>query len=215
MTYNKKIPFYSNTKDNTHCYQAVYKMILKYYFPRSSYTWKQLDKITAKTKGLWTWPMAGLLWMVKKHFEIIVIEPFDYKHFIKSGGNYLLKEYGKKVGESQIKHSDIKKEIKNAKKFVKNIKIEKRIPNQTDLKKLIKKDYLIICNVNSRKLNKKKGYAGHFVLLKGLTKNNYILHDPGLPPYEDRKVKFDLFNRAWAYPNKNAKGIMAVKFNSQ
>ena len=212
MKYDKTIPFYPNTKDDTHCYQAVFRMILKYYFPNENYTWKQLDEITSKVKGLWTWPMAGLLWLTYKKFDVKVIEPFDYNQFIKLGGKYLIKEYGKEVGESQIKHSDIKQEIVIAKKFIKRIKIEKRIPNQADLKGLIKQDYLIICNVNIKLLNKKKGYAGHFVLLKGLNNSSYILHDPGLLPYNNRKVKFDLFNKAWAYPNKKAKGVMAIKF---
>ena len=148
----------------------------------------------------------------KNNFEIIVIESFDYKLLIKLGGVYLFSEYGEEVGQAAIKHSDIKREIKNAKNFVKHIKIDKRIPNQIDLKKLIKMDYLIICNINIKTLNKKSGYAGHSVLLKGMDKNNYILHDPGLPSYEHRKVEVGLFNRSWAYPNKKVKGIMAIKY---
>jgi hypothetical protein len=96
--------------------------------------------------------------------------------------------------------------------FIKHIAAESRIPNQKDLRSLIKDDYLIICNVNSRTLNKKKGFAGHFVLIKGLEDKNYVIHDPGLPPQENRKVNFELFNKAWAYPNNKAKGIMAVKY---
>jgi len=47
----KKIPFYPNP-DNTHCFQAVIKMILKYYFPKEEYSWKELEKLTGKKEGV-------------------------------------------------------------------------------------------------------------------------------------------------------------------
>lgn len=65
MTINLEIPFFSNTPDNTHCYQAAIKMLAKYFWPQENYTWDELDKITVKVKGFWTWPMAGILWLPK------------------------------------------------------------------------------------------------------------------------------------------------------
>ena len=69
----KKIPppFYSNTKDNTHCFQAVIKMIAETYWPDESYSWDELDVLTQKKVGMWTWPMAGYVWLAGKDIRFV------------------------------------------------------------------------------------------------------------------------------------------------
>ncbi len=206
---NKNIPFYLNP-DNTHCYQACFKMVMKYFFPNENYSFKKLDEITAKVEGLWTWPMAGLIWLADKGVKIKVIKLFDYKKFIRFGGQYLINEFGKEVGKSQIKHSDIEQEKKIAKKFISIIDIKKEIPTVNDVKNLLVQNYIIIVNVNAKKLNNKDGYAGHFIVIKGFDDKNFYVHDPG-PQHKNLLVKFNLFEKAWAYPNERAKNIIALK----
>lgn len=208
---NTNIPFYSNTSDNTHCYQAAIKMLAKYFWPHKDYSWEQLDKFTAKAKDLWTWPMAGALWMQEKGMEIIDIEIFDYKKFIDEKGDYLIYFYGKEAGTEQIKHSNIDQEMDYAREFQEKINIQNRIPDKKDLINLLENNYLLICSINAQILNQKKGYVGHFVVVKGYDKDGLFLHDPGLPPHENRKVSFDLFEKAWAYPNEKAKNILAFR----
>lgn len=89
---NYDVPFYSNTEDETHCFQAALRILLGFFFPDEQYDWEKLDDVTAKVKGLWTWPMAGLLWLFEKGIEIIDIEPFDYEKFIAQGQQYLIDE---------------------------------------------------------------------------------------------------------------------------
>lgn len=79
----KKVPFYSNTPDDTHCYQAALKMVLKFFLPNKDYSWQELEKLTAKEEGLWTWPTQGLMSLYKMGFKIIDIEDFDIQEFIK------------------------------------------------------------------------------------------------------------------------------------
>jgi hypothetical protein len=38
------------------------------------------------------------------------------------------------------------------------------------------------------------------------------LHDPGLPPDANKKVRIAEFERAWAYPDSKAKSLVAVRF---
>lgn len=211
MKIKKDIKFFPNTPDNTHCFQACLKMILKYYFPNEDYSWENLDRISAKTEGLWTWPMAGLVWLSDKGVEVKNIEAFDYKMFSKKGSDYLIEAFGKEVGESQVEHSDIRREVIIAKEFIKKIKIEKRIPEIKDIQVLIKNDYLVMCNVNGMILNNKKGYSGHFILIKAFNDSGFIVNDPGLPEFEDRFVFFELFDKAWSYPDKKARDIKAFK----
>ncbi len=208
---HRKVPFYSNTKDDTHCFQASLKMVMGHFWPQKKYSWKELDRISAKKKGLWTWPLAALVWLAKNGMEIRNIEVFDYQAFIKEGGKYLIEFLGHEVGEAQIAHSDIDQERRLSRTFIKAIRIEKRLPALRDIKLLTNEGFLVGCNVNARTLNRKKGYAGHFMVIVGSTKNHLILHDPGLPPRKYRKVSFGQFEKAWAYPDKKAKNIMAFR----
>lgn len=206
------VPFYSNTADDTHCFQAAIRMILKYFEPKKECSWKELEEHTAKAEGLWTWTMAGLLWLKQDGFEVINIEPFDYLRFSEEGGKYLIELWGKDVGEAQLKHSDIPQELIFAKQFAQFS--EQRIPAIEEIKKFLTDGYLVICNVNSRALNGEVGYVGHFVVLKGFDESSFIIHDPGLPALENRRVTFEIFEKAWAYPNEMAKNIMAIKLTT-
>jgi hypothetical protein len=208
---NYNIPFYSNTSDDTHCFQAVLKMVIDNYDPQIKFSWKDLDKISDKQNNKWTWPISGYIWLKENNYDIQIIEPFDYKKFIKHDGDYLIEEYGVEVGTAQINNSDIKKEQINAKNFIKLINYQKRIPKINEIIYYLNNKYLIICNVNANKLINHQGYTGHFVLIKGYNNKGLFLHDPGLPPRENIYVDLELFERAWSYPNEKAKNICAVK----
>jgi uncharacterized protein YvpB len=69
----------------------------------------------------------------------------------------------------------------------------------------------VICLINSQKLNNKQGYVGHFVVVKGIEDDNLIIHDPGFPPIENRKISYVSFEKAWSAPDENAKNILAFK----
>jgi len=206
----KKIPFYPNL-DDTHCFQAVIKMVLKYYFPEEEYSWEELEKLTGKKEGLWTWPLYGMLRLKEKGFDIINMEDFDYQRFIKLGNSYLLERLGKEVGTAQIKNSDIPFEINNAKQFIKYFNGSPQIASIEDIKKLLDINYLIICNVNSNALNGMQGYNGHFILVYHLDKNYLYIHNPGLPPVKAHKVPYDVFTKAWAYPEERNKNLIALR----
>lgn len=155
--------------------------------------------------------MAGVLWLQRKGVEVINIDLFDGKQFVKEKGQYLLSYFGKEVGLEQIKHSNLDQELKYAKEFLKKIKTENRIPTMKDITKLLKLGYLMICNLNWYSLNQKEGYIGHFVIVTGYDNNDLILQDPGLPAHENRKVPYQLFEKAWAYPDEKAKNILAFR----
>lgn len=207
----KKIPFYSNTPDDTHCFQASLRMILKYFLPEREFTWKQLEKMTAKKPDLWTWQLAGILWMQENGFDVRNREVFDYHRFIHEGDEYLLREFGKEVGSAQIKNSDIKQERSLSKKFVQSVAIEKEVPAIADMQRLFQEGFLMIININSSVLNKKPGYTGHSVVITGFSESTITFHDPGLPPMPNRSVPTALFETAWGYQNENAKTLVAFR----
>lgn len=112
------VPFYSNTQDDTHCFQAGIKSVLKYFLPERDFTWEELDKLTAKKGNLWTWPMAATINLKKMGFEAVSMTDFDYKRFSEEGGAYLVEKFGEEKGKAQIEHSDIEQERRLAKSFM-------------------------------------------------------------------------------------------------
>ena len=208
---NYQVPFYENTSDDTHCFQACLRMVLKSLFPQKYYDYEYLDKVSAKVIGKWTWSMAALIWLSKQGVEVKNIEIFDYEEFILKKEKYLFEFYGYEVAEAQIKNSDIAQEIEFSTKFINEINTEVRLPSITDIKNLLKNKYLVACNVNSHLLNGKSGYAGHLIVVRGYDKNGFFINDPGLLGLENRLVSFEIFEKAWAYPNEKAKNVMAFR----
>lgn len=212
MTIEYDVPFFENTPDDTHCFQAALRMVLKYFRPEQDFSWEDLEGITAKKGDLWTWPTAGLMWLQDEGFKVRVVESFDYEDFIERGGSYLVETFGKDVGGAQVAHSDIEQERRLAKGLLEKVNVEKRIPELVEIESSLRDGWLVICNVNSMLLNHKSGYVGHFVVVIGYDNDSLKIHDPGLPGLEGRVVAKKLFTKAWAEPSDTAKNFVAIKF---
>lgn len=194
----KKIPFYPNSSDDLHCFQASLRMILKYFLPSEEYDYELLDKLTDQKPGKWTWPIAGLLYLQSKGFEIKICDPFDYEKFANDGEKYLSEFFGEAVAKEQIKHSQdmsiITRQTRELLKSGIEILQESSLDTAEDL---IDKGFLLMFTLNSAALNQKEGYIGHFVVVYAIDKENVFLNDPGLPPLEGRVVPKALFEKAW------------------
>lgn len=205
------IPFYPNTEDDTHCFQAVLKSILKYYFPEKEYTWEELEQISNKPPGKWSWEMAGLVFLKRLGLEVKNVRVFDYPAFIERGEEYLIELWGKEAGEASIEHGDTPRAQEDAKIFIQEITPENRPANYDELIKLFQDGYLIVCNINSYGLDNEPGFAGHFVLITDIDENSVTMHDPGLPPHPNRKVDKATFLRAWYFSTEKEANYMAFK----
>ncbi|MFZ1075180.1 MAG: hypothetical protein WAN50_02295 [Minisyncoccia bacterium] len=184
---------------------------LKYFLPEKDFSWDELERITAKPRGKWTWPVAAMLWLVENGFEIKDIETFDYGRFVQEREKYLLETYGEEVAAAQIRNSDIEQERDLSAEFIKKISYSQSMPGENDLKSLLEQGFLCICAIDSGSLAGESEYSSHSVVLKGYTNDAFILHDPDVPPVENREVPFNKFEQAWAYPNAAAKNVLAVR----
>ena len=211
MTVDLPVPFFSNSPDDSHCFQDALKMVLKYFLPEKDFTWKELEQVTAKGDGLWTWPLAGMVWLSKNGFDVLDLEVFDYSRFMTEGESYLLEFYGREAGHEQIQHSDLEKERRLASELLKSNLLKQQLPTIDTMRTLLNSGSLLICLINSKKLNNANGYVGHFVVIKGYERDTLLMHDPGLPPLENRRVSIAIFKSAWAYPDKNAQNVIAIK----
>ena len=210
MTPTHDVPFYANTPDATHCFQASLKMVLKCFRPAEEYSWAELDAHTAKAEGLGTFPFAGLTWLHERGLEVRNIELMDNRRFAAEGHSYLIEFFGAEIVAATKLPVSLAAEQAAAARFVDVVRCETRIPDLDELRRLIGQGYLAICNVNSRVLNDTPGYSGHFVVVTACDSNDVVFHDPGLPPTPARRVPTLKFEQAWAYPTERAKNIVAV-----
>ena len=187
------------------------KSILKYYLPNQEFTFEELDKLSGKKDGLWTWAQRAKINLLKMGFKIVEIENWDIDEFVNSGKVYLIKRYGKEVAEVQTTHSDLDEARIDYEEYGKYKILENKIPTFEDIKRLLDEGYLVCCNVNSKALNKKEGYSGHFVTVIGYENKHLFLHDPGLPAQKNRKVSLIDFKKAWAFPDNNAQNLTAFR----
>lgn len=186
-------------------------MVLKYFFPKRTFALRQLEEMTGFKKGLWTWPMRGVLSMLDLGFTVRDIEDFDYAAVGRDAKTYLRTIYGEQAAEEQIAHSDISETERAANEFARRVQTERRIPDKKDIVTFLNDGYLVLCLVNSRVLNGKRGYVGHMVVLYRQSSSSVWLHDPGLPPRPNRRVSWKVFERAWGFPDKKAKNILAFR----
>ena len=186
-------------------------MVLKSFRPAEEYSWAELDAITAKAEGVGTWPFAGLTWLHEQGFDVRNIELMDNRRFALEGRSYIVEFLGEDIVAATPLLPDLSSEQAAAAKFVETVRCETRIPGFEDLRRLLADGYLAICNVNSRTLNERDGYSGHFVVVTSCDANELVLHDPGPPPRPQRRVPEGLFDKAWGYPTERAKNIAAIK----
>ncbi|PJE63370.1 hypothetical protein COU89_03690 [Candidatus Roizmanbacteria bacterium CG10_big_fil_rev_8_21_14_0_10_45_7] len=189
----RPVLFFPNTPDDTHCFQAGLKMILKYFLPDKDYSMEELDVLCAKKEGLYTWASQALLNLHAMGFDIVDIDTFDIDAFMRTGGEYLIKKYGAEMGNIQVRNSDIVQEQRIYGEYSKLGIHQQHLPTITDIKHLLNEGYLACCNVNYYALNGKEGYGGHFVVIYSYDTEGLFLHDPGLPPQPHRKVPYGVF----------------------
>lgn len=210
QSFDRTVPFCANTPDGKRCYQAVVKMVLQTFRPALDGSWQALDRITAKLDDGGTWPFAGMVWLADNGFEVRNIELMDNERFAREGRAYLDEFFGRHAAEIESQ-TDYASEQAQARRFVETVDCEIRMPGIEDLRSLLLDGYLAICNVNSRALNGRDGYSGHFVVVKGFDADALLLHDPGPPPRADRRVALADFDKAWAFPDDKARNLIAVR----
>jgi len=169
-----------------HCAVAVQRSIIEYFTGRTV-TWEYVEKLAGFQKGKAAWTVDIWTRLAKQGFDIRMVEPFDYRAFAERGVDYLREIYSPEEVEWQLKNSNIL-ELKQFDTFLEIVKPECRRPALDDIDAMLAEGRLVFVTLNSRALNDKPGYASHAVLVLRAEGDDYIIHDPGLPPQPNRRV---------------------------
>lgn len=206
---SKTVPFVSNSSDNMHCVNAVFRMVHQYYFDQDL-SWDELDKLTKAIPGKGTWTFVGEMEFAKKGLNVTNIEPIDYEKLHKEGIGYIKKVVGKDVADYYFRKSNLASVLEYIPEYLKYVSHETRRATAEEIIKLLQENALIGAEINSGILNNKKGLSLHFVLLYDFDGKNIILHDPGLPAIKGRKVSIKKFEKCFNFPGAN-EGITVFK----
>ncbi len=170
----KKVPpFIQNSKDNTHCVNAVFRMVYKYYF-NEDFTWEEIDALTKAVPGKSTWTLVGEMEFAKRGLKITNIELTDYEKLYQEKENYF-KNLKKEVADYHLQKSNILSVIKYIPEYLKDVRHETRRPAVPEIINLLKKGSLIGAEINAQILNNKPGFSLHFVLLYDFDGKNILL----------------------------------------
>jgi len=190
------VPFFANTKDNTHCVQACFKSILKFFLPERAFSFAELGRMSKKSEGKGTWWFPMYLELKKMRFDIKEISNFDYEKYYKEGKKYLQEIYTNEQTNWYLEKSNLLDVKKYIPEFLVLVKPEVRKATNEDFERLLSEGYLLISDVNYYAIQGKVGYGSHAVVVFGFDEENFYLHDPGLPPRENLKVSKKLFQKA-------------------
>jgi hypothetical protein len=135
----------------------------------------------------------------KKGLEIINIETTDYQKLYKQGVDYLKTIVGKETAEYYLEKTNIASVLNFIPEYLKWVKHETREAEIKEIIKFLKEGCIVGAEINSRILNKKEGFSLHYVLLYDFDGENIVLHDPGFPAIEARKVSLDEFERCFCF----------------
>ena len=188
-----RVPFYANDESNMRCMVAVYQSIVDY-FLHKKLSRSEADKLVGFKHGRAAWSLEALTKLTRLGFDIKMIEAFDYRQYFESGEEYLSHYFPPDQLQWVLSHTnllDIKPYIVE---FLDTVHWVKKSPDLNDIDAMLSEKRLVIVTLNGRALHGLDGYSTHAVLITGRGNDEYILHDPGLPPVPDSHI---LRNHLW------------------
>ncbi len=207
-------PFHENF-DDVHCMECCLRGIIEYFEPANPVTWQDIDTISNKQPGKWSWPQFATKNMLDRGYEVKRISWGSAQDVVDKGvRQYLIDLQGEEAAEISMQNSVSIKEIEDACRALiahPNQNHQKRIPVLEDIRSFLDKEYLVISMVNAKALNGKERYAGHSVLIYALDDEYIYMHDSGLPPKPERKVTHDDFLAAATSPKETNWSLAAYK----
>lgn len=185
---------------------AAYRSILAY-FLHKELTWEELEQLTGYTPDRAAWTVKSLVDMQDMGFDIQMIEPFDYRRYLKDGDAYLHDFFSPEEISWFLDKSNILDIKPLIPKFLERVKYSCRQVSLADIDQLLDEDRLVTVTVNSRKLNDSDGFVSHMLLITGRKGDNFIAHDSGgekYPPQPDREISRDKLWEAMGGDTNNA-----------
>ena len=188
------MPFFEN-HDGNQCMQVTMKIVLKHFLDKD-FSLEELDKLTGRKKGFWTWtsqivPVLYDLGLEVKYYSKTDLEPF------LEGETFIRRHFGKDA-EKILKYADLPVVMNSIRKSLKYRLFEKKVLSINDIESHIQDRHVPLVLIDHNKIiGKNDFYQGHFVVVTGFDEENIYYHESGpTSPQANRKVKKGIFSEA-------------------
>ncbi len=188
----KIVTFFPNKEDNIHCLQSSVKSLLSFYFPDKIFTDELIEEKTLYSGG-WSWLVPTVVWLNELGLEVSFFSRLNYEELSNRGEEYLRELKGdilynhEHQNGAYLNFASIQESSKTM--------IELGLWNNQNLSvaelssSLEASNTLAISKTVYEWMDGRQGLTGHFVLvLKQYKPGEWLVHDPGLPQKENRKV---------------------------
>jgi len=171
-------------------------MVLDFVYNKDT-SWDEVNKMTHFQEGLYSWMPAGAVAINERIPGVRLVSKLDYKEFSEKGEDYLIELWKNAPGwfaqQKRMASPDFSRERNDAAYLLTHNIFECREISRSEIEKLLNEKIFVIALVNADSLNDRDGSNAHFVLLYGQDEDNFILHDPGLPPIQAKHVDKNKF----------------------
>ncbi|MGB4967223.1 MAG: RluA family pseudouridine synthase [Candidatus Saccharimonadales bacterium] len=191
----KTPPFVANHEDNMHCLLACYRMLTLHFWKRDL-TWQQAEAFTGFHDGKAPWTLRSLVQFHRMGLDIKMIEPFDYRRYLVEKEKYLQTVFAPEQVKWFAENSTLEEALPYLNEFLERIDYICRQAKLIDIDNLLGEGRLVTVTINSRVLQGKTGFASHVILIYDKVGGDYVVHDPGLPAAEGRKISADTLQKA-------------------
>lgn len=205
----KRVPFYANHEDDMHCMLAVYRSLFDYFLHRRM-SWEELEAFTGFKPGRAAWTLKSLVQFAAMDFDIQMVEPFNYRKYAETGEDYLYEVFTRDKADWFIQNSNVLDIKSHIPQFLETISYDNRQATLQDIDAMLAEGRLVFLTVNSRLLNDQAGYVSHVLLVIDHTDDEFIVHDPGLPPLPNRHVSREKLWQAMG-GDHNTAGVTGFK----
>ena len=174
---------------------AVYGSIIEY-FLHQKMTWAKLEGLAGYRPGIAAWSVGILPRMTAMGFDIRMIEPFDYKRYANEGESYLRKIFTPEQLDWYKEYSNIIAMREQIPDFLQRVHYDYRQATLEDIDIMLRDNRLVFVTVNSQVLDNKPGFASRALLIIDKENDEYIIHDPGLPPAPYSRISANMLKEA-------------------
>jgi len=176
--------------------QVAMKSVLKHFLGKN-FSLEELDKLTGRKTGLWTWTSQGVTVLDDLGLKIKYYSKTDLEPLLE-GVPFIQKHFGKDA-ENILKFTDLPILLKSIKKLLKYNIFEKRKLLFDEVESHIKQGHVPLMLIDHNKIvGKEDPYQGHYVVVTGFDDQNVFYHESGpANPEANKKVPKSTFIEAW------------------
>ncbi len=191
-----QIPFYENTGDGNQCMQVAMQSALKYFLDKEV-SLEELDSLTGRKAGLWTWPSQIVAVLHDLGLKVKFYSKVDSGQFL-AGEPFIRKQFGKNA-EKILKFTDLPVVMEAIKKILSQGLFEKRKLSFAEIESHLEQGHLPLVLIDLNKLVGKGGlFEGHLVAVTGFDDQSVFYHESGPKnPEANKRVPKQDFIDAW------------------